>query len=67
MWCGEGREGGLLTESPNNSCANNKYGVLDEILLCRVNVPIVVQFVVVQVYFNGFKVSETTISEYFNT
>ena len=35
--------------------------------ITRVNVPIVVQFVVVQMYFNGFKVSETTISEYFNT
>ena len=35
--------------------------------ICRVNVTIVVQFVEVQMCFNGFKVSGTTISEYFNT
>ena len=33
----------------------------------RVNVPIVVQFVVVPMCFNGFKVTGRTISEYFNT
>ena len=37
------------------------------LLLYRVNVPIVVQFVVVPMCFNGFKVSGRTISEYFNT
>ena len=44
-----------------------KFPFLSLIFAARVNVPIVVQFVVVQMYFNGFKVSETTISEYVNT
>ena len=38
-----------------------------ELFANRVNVPIVVQFVVVPMCFNGFKVSGRTISEYFNT